>query len=73
MSTEQTIFSNNVYFSSNLGEIVPKFTLNFNTTNCVCVVDDLYCIKIFPHKILPTNPLPYKTGSLTQIDNPTTT
>ena len=51
MSTEQTIFSNNVYFSSNLGEIVPKFTLNFNTTNSVCVVDDLYCVKNISYSI----------------------
>ena len=49
--SSQLGLGDHVYFSSNLSEIVPKFTLNFNTTNSVCVVDDLYCVKNISYSI----------------------
>ena len=33
-----------VYFGLDLGEIVPKFTLNFNSTKSIKVIDVLYCV-----------------------------
>ena len=32
------------YFSLDLGEIIPKFTINFNSTKIINVIDALYCV-----------------------------